>query len=174
MVANCTDPRARGRIRMVGAVACMVVPAAALPACSSEQSPGQAATGAASTITTNPTSAAAELLYGTWDIGSGGSFQTLGRDGTFYVVSKTYLEDGTVAVTREGAEPYDWGTYTFDGSRVTLDGTADEAALCPNTRGVYTVTFVDVDTLRYELIQDDCSSRRKGIVAKQHTRVEVQ
>ena len=175
MIAHRRGQRVRGRIGRVGAVtACIVVAAAFIPACSSDQSSEQAATESASSIEASPTGGTPDArLYGTWDVGNDQSYQTFEPDGTWYVelATKMRLDDGTPVVLH-ARQPYDWGTYTFDGAKLTLDTPAD-AQTCPNTSGVYTVTFVDANTLRYELVEDACDSRRVTITAEQHTRIEA-
>ena len=89
----------------------------------------------------------AEQLHGTWYAEWERAYHTWEPDGSWYVVA------GTV----EG-DPYDTGTYTVDGSIVTVD-TDDDARTCPQTTGRYEVTFVDSDTMVVELIEDECLSR---------------
>ncbi len=166
-------PGPRGRFRTAGVVACMVVAAGLLPACSSEDSSEPAATQAAATKAASPIVVDAEQLNGTWFVG-GPMFLTYVPDGTWYVVSKTYHEDGTVSITRNGAEPWAWGTYTFDGSTVTMNESPD-ATECPNSHGAYTVDWIDADTLRMVLIDENCDTRRYDQhAAMKHARVTEQ
>jgi hypothetical protein len=99
-------------------------------------------------------------------------FLTYEPDGTWYVVSKTYHEDGTVSITRNGAEPWAWGTYSLDGSTLTYS-TDPEAGDCPDTRGSYDLAFIDADTVKYEVIEDDCSGRKREFVREPHERADV-
>ena len=88
----------------------------------------------------------AEQLYGTWDLVDYGSLTTFESDGSWYVA------------TSVSGDPYDTGTYTFDGSIVTYD-TDEDSPSCPQTTGSYEVTFSDPDTMSVELIDDECLSR---------------
>ena len=102
----------------------------------------------------------AEQLYGTWYADWEDAYHTWEPDGSWYVVA------GAV----EG-DPYDTGTYTFDGSIVTLD-TDDDARTCPQMAGSYEVTFSDPDTMSPELIDDECPSRGVVVPGGEWVRVE--
>ena len=152
-------PGTRNRIRTVGVVACMAVAAALLPACSSGDASEPAVTQAgpmsetASMTGAGPTTDDAKKLVGTWQVGFG-DFHTWRPDGTWYVE----YEPGPPV------DPWDYGTYTFDGTTLAFDEPSDPRE-CPNTHGTYTVTFVDADTVRMELIEDDCDTRAFGAFA---------
>ena len=90
----------------------------------------------------------AEQLYGTWDVVDAGSLHTFESDGSWYVVAES----------SGSGDPYDKGTYTFDGSIVTLDGDED-AGECAQKTGSYEVTFSDPDAMSLELVDDECLTR---------------
>jgi hypothetical protein len=127
------------------------------PACSDDDG-GASTTTPSSEIAEDP----AERLYGTWDVNAVGSHHTFEPDGTWYVV---------VAAT--GGDPYDFGTYTIEGSIVTLD-TDTDAFECAQTTGSYEVTFVDADTISWELIDDDCAIRGANVPRALWERVEAE
>lgn len=103
----------------------------------------------------------AERLYGTWHGEAVGSYHTWEPDGTWHVTE-----------TLDGA-PYDLGTYTIEGSIVTLD-TDPDAPFCPLTEGSYEVTFIDADTIRWELIDDECPARGRNIPLGPWVRLETE
>lgn len=91
----------------------------------------------------------AEQLYGIWDIVDVGSYNTFESDGSWHVA------------TVVGGDPYDTGTYTFDGSIVTFD--TEDSAYCPQMSASYGVTFSDPDTMSLELIDDECLTRASNV-----------
>ena len=115
-------------------------------------------------VTTAPPSVAEdplERLYGTWDVNAVGSHHTFEPDGTWYVTSAT------------GGDPYDFGTYASEGSIVTLFTDADSPE-CPQTTGSYEATFIDADTVRWELIEDECAIRGVNVPRVPWERVEAE
>jgi hypothetical protein len=51
------------------------------------------------------------------------------------------------------------GTYTFDGSRLTVITNPGPIHCRANTTGQYVVTFEDADTVSMEAIDDECLAR---------------
>ena len=103
----------------------------------------------------------AAQLHGTWDITSVGSHHTWEPDGTWYV---TFAGGGA---------PYDFGTYTVEGSIVTFD-TDPDSPECPQTTGSYEVTFIDADTTSWELIDDECIIRGVNVPRAPWERIGAQ
>ena len=125
------------------------------PACSDDDDGGALTTAPSSEVAEDP----AERLYGTWDVNAVGSYHTWVPDGTWYVA------------TSIGGAPYDFGTYTVEGSILTLVGDPD-APECPETTGSYEVTFVDADTISWELIEDECGIRGTNLPRAPWERIE--
>lgn len=89
---------------------------------------------------------AAEGLYGDWT--------------TQAAITVAFQPDGSWSASGAGAqEPFDTGTFAFEGSTLTVD--TDESSLdcAGGDTGTYEVTFADDDTIEMELISDDCSGR---------------
>ncbi len=129
----------RNPIRTVGVVACMVVAAAVLPACSSEDSAEPAATEVAEMASS--TTADSGQLVGTWNISN--QTYTWGSDGTY-------------------SAEFDFGTYAFDGSVLTINSDPELVNECAGTTAQYAVTFVDADTVTMDVIDDPCQMREGG------------
>ena len=144
----------RGKYRSVVLVALMLVGTAV--ACSDDDDGAASTAVSASEVAEDP----AERLHGTWNVNQFGSYHTWEPDGTWYVT------------TGPEGDPYDFGTYTIDGSILTLDTDRDSPE-CPATSGSYEVTFVDADTISWELIDDECASRGRNIPRTQWERVET-
>jgi hypothetical protein len=127
------------------------------PACSNDGDGAASTTAPSAEVTEDP----AERLYGTWDVSAVRSYHTWEPDGTWYVAAAT------------GGDPYDFGTYTVDGSIVTLNTEADSPE-CPGTTGNWEVTFIDADTISWEVIDDECASRGLNVPQTLWERVEAE
>ena len=126
-------------------------------ACSDDDDGGALTTAPPSEVAEDP----AERLYGTWYVGAVGSYHTWEPDGTWYVAGAS------------GGDPYGFGTYTIEGSIVTADMDPDSPE-CPQTTGSYEVTFIDADTISWELIEDDCAIRGPNTTRAPWERVETE
>ena len=123
----------------------MVVSAALMPACSSADS-------SESTAADSATVDSGQLV-GTWSVG--GQTFTWGPDGTY-----------------DSDLPSETGTYAFDSSVVTMETDPDVVNECAGTTAQYSVTFVDADTLRMDVIDDPCQMRKNSVFGElQWTRV---
>ena len=164
---------ARNPIRVLAVVACMVVATAALWSCSSENggSSGPADTGDAATVAASPTGLDAQQLVGTWS-SSGTEFQTWEPDGTFYSATKKYYDDGSWYVAGDKVDPFAWGTYTLDGSTLTMVEAPDSPS-CPDTTATYEVTFDESGSLLLELREDVCAGRVAALAGVPHVKVEA-
>jgi len=152
-----TDPCQRNRIRALGVVASLLVAAVALSACSSQGSSEQVAPSATTTTASSQATASAEpLLTGTW---YNGVYHTWDNDGTYYANAKEYYEDGSWYVAGDRVKPFETGTYTFDGSKLTVTTSPGPIHCRADTTGQYVVTFVDADTVTMEAIDDECPPR---------------
>jgi len=125
-------------------------------ACGSDDDGGALTTASTSEVAEDP----AERLYGTWDVNAVGSYHTFEPDRTWHVAIAT-------------GDPYDFGTYTIEGSIVTFD-TDPEASECPQTTGSYEVTFIDADTISWELIEDECTIRGTNVPRALWERVDAE
>ena len=101
-------------------------------------------------------------INGTWE-NEAKTTHTFASDGTF-VVETAYSFSG---------DPWAMGTYTFDGSILTLD-TNDEVeyGVCNLKIGRYEVTLSDSDTMSWEPIEDDCRMRTVTATRSPWARVE--
>ena len=104
-----------------------------------------------SSTTTSTTLAAAdpEAIVGNWDQ-RGGDVLSFEADGSYGV--RIDLDD----------EPFDTGTYTFDGVTLVMTG-APGSDYCPDEVGTYTVTFPDEMTADVDVVDDPCGQRRTTI-----------
>jgi len=127
------------------------------PACGDDDDGGTSTTAPPSEVAED----SAERLYGTWDVNAVGSYHTWEPDGTWYVAGAT------------GGDPYDFGTYTIEGSIVTVD-TDPDALECAQTTGSYEVKFIDADTISWELIEDECTVRGTNVPKNPWERVEAE
>jgi hypothetical protein len=159
------------RMRPAGVVAGLLIAAALTPGCSSENSSEAAVTEAAAATAASSTTVDPGQLLGTWTL-SGSVFLTLEPDGTWYGNSKVYLEDGSWYVAGDKIDPFHFGTYTFDGSVLTVASAAESR--CPGISGSYSVTFVDADTATMDAVtEDECVSRFSSFTTVPLERVEV-
>ncbi len=102
-----------------------------------------------STTTTTLVPADPEELLGSWDVRGGDVL--------------TFEEDGSYALYVDlGDDPFDSGTYTFDGLTLVMTGVAN-SNYCPDETGSYTVQFPDEITADIDLIEDPCGQRRNGL-----------
>jgi hypothetical protein len=106
-------------------------------------------TSTSTTTTTTLVPADPEELLGLWDV-RGGDILTFDEDGSYAL----YVELGD--------DPFDSGTYTFDGVTLVMTGVED-SSYCPGEVGSYTVQFPDEVTADIDAIDDPCGQRRNGI-----------
>jgi hypothetical protein len=96
-------------------------------------------------------------LYGEWRT-SGGTTVTLGADGTWGAQHSLY-----------GPEPFDWGTFTFDGETLTFFTAAGGLSCQEGQTGIYEAT-ISGDSLDMKQIEEPCPGRsddfRYGMVRK--------
>jgi len=93
-----------------------------------------------------------ETIHGTWHWPKYGVYEILDEDGTFSVyLSRVF-----------GGNPYDWGTYTFDGEVLTYQNA--EGSVCPGATAVWTVEFAEGgDEARQTLVEDSCSGSDRSV-----------
>ncbi|MBG7605873.1 MAG: hypothetical protein IZT58_14805 [Actinobacteria bacterium] len=87
----------------------------------------------------------AEQLHGDWRTGEG--------------LPLLFEPDGTWSVADGvGQEPFDTGTFTFDGSTLTVD-TDESSESCAGQTGTYEVAFIDPAMVALEPIEEECGAR---------------
>lgn len=107
----------------------------------------------ASSACSDDTGDEAERLVGNWRTGL-----------EFIVVS--FDSDGSWSGTERGEqEPFDTGTYSFDGSMLTLDTAEGSEGCASGQTGTYEVTFFDDDTIELESVSDDCGARQSDFTS---------
>ena len=86
-------------------------------------------------------------LYGEW----------LTSEGT----TVTYNEDGTWSAQWPGygPEPFDWGTYTFDGGIMTYFTDPGGRSCQEGQTGIYEATIIDEQNLSLKSVEESCSGR---------------
>ena len=103
--------------------------------------------------------AAADQIHGTWLVGRQSVYLQFAEDGTWGGWQNPGL----------AGDPFDWGTYTFDGE--TLVQTNAEGSYCDGAVAIWTVEFSDDGQESKQTIVDDtCTDER---VKKGVTRVLV-
>jgi hypothetical protein len=118
-------------------VATMLLVAVAGSACGSDDSASD----------DTPDEDRAVVLYGEW-LTFGGTNITYGEDGTWSAQHPSY-----------GAEPFDWGTFTFDGDVLEFSTDAGSSSCSEGQTGVYEATFTDEGELDLEKVEDPCPGR---------------
>ena len=98
---------------------------------------------ACSDDSTNPE----ERLYGDWRTGLEGLALTFEADGSWTVAEG------------DDQEPFDTGTFTFDGTTLTVDTDEGATGCQAGETGTYEVSFVDDDTVELALVDDECGQR---------------
>jgi hypothetical protein len=75
----------------------------------------------------------------------------------------SYLEDGSwnAVYAPWGSEPFEWGTYTFDGDTLTMLTTGGGRVCQEGQKGIYEATFVDEESLRVSIVEEPCGARRE-------------
>lgn len=100
----------------------------------------------------------AESIHGMWH--STMRFIIFNEDGTWAVAfSRSLLKNN----------PFDWGTYTFDGELLTIS-TDDEADSCPGQTGVWEVDFPNESDITFIEVEEECSHRRNDIGKNKYQR----
>ena len=91
----------------------------------------------------------AEQIHGAWYWPEQGVYESLDEDGQWGVWLSGDLE----------GDPYDWGTYTFDGEVLTYHNA--EGSVCSGATAVWRVAFSeDGDEAIQMFVEDSCSSVR--------------
>jgi len=90
-------------------------------------------------------SESSEQIRGRWFDSTAGVYLEFDADGEYMV-----------AVNSDLAEPFEWGSYTFDGGSLTQD-TASDSPVCPSTSVTWTVILSD-DSEQADLtfVEDSC------------------
>lgn len=100
---------------------------------------------------------AIDELYGEWRT-SGGTTVTYGADATWSAQHSLY-----------GPEPFDWGTFTFDGETLTFFTAAGGLSCQEGQTGIYEASLSD-DRLDLQQIEEPCPGRaddfRDGMTRK--------
>jgi len=98
---------------------------------------------------------AADEIHGTWLVEGIGVYTELAEDGTWGVWENAAL----------AGEPYDWGTYTFDGETFVM--TNAEGSECDGAVATWTVEFSDDgQEARETFVEDSCTG--SGVVRGQN------
>ena len=91
----------------------------------------------------------AETIHGAWHWPEQGVYESLDAEGHWGVWLTGSLE----------GDPYDWGTYTFDGEVLTYHNA--EGSVCSGATAVWTVEFkMGGDEAHQKFVEDSCSSVR--------------
>jgi hypothetical protein len=97
--------------------------------------------------------------FGVRDASSGPVDSLFGDWRTVGGTNVAYTEDGWSAQHRlYGEEPFDWGSFTFDGETLTFFTDAGSSSCEEGQTGVYRATISD-DKLAMERIEDPCPGR---------------
>ena len=89
-------------------------------------------------------SSESEQIQGTW-LDTTGVYLEYDADGEYMVASGS-----------DFAEPFEWGSYTFDGETLIQD-TASDSPLCEGTSVTWTVVFSnDGDRMDLTFVEDSC------------------
>jgi hypothetical protein len=89
---------------------------------------------------------ASDQIHGTWLLEQYSAYEEFAEDGTWGVWEHADL----------AGNPYDWGTYTFDGE--TLVMTNAEGSYCPGSVATFTVEFSDNgQEARETFVEDTCT-----------------
>ena len=92
-------------------------------------------------------STAADRIHGIWLVEGFGAYTELAEDGTWGV----WLNADLVG------DPYDWGTYTFDGETFVM--TNAEGSFCDGSVAIWTVEFSDDgQEVRETFVEDSCTT----------------
>jgi hypothetical protein len=91
----------------------------------------------------------AETIHGAWHWPEQGVYESLDAEGNWGVWLSRSLE----------GDPYDWGTYTFDGETLTYNNA--KGSVCSGATAVWTVQFAKGgDEAHQKFVEDSCSSVR--------------
>lgn len=138
----------KGRRIVFACVAAVLVAAG----CSSDGSDNSLASSdtiaeATTTTTAEESDTATTGIYGVW----------LAPDGD---ADMSFNEDDSYAINHgEGTEPAEWGTFTFDGERLTLS-TDPDSTNCREIVGTYDAAFTAGGDLELTDVEDPCTARR--------------
>ena len=92
-----------------------------------------------------------DQIHGVWEIPAFPVYESFDDDGEF-----------VVALSPDLAEPFEWGTYTFDGELLTLNN-ADDSDFCPGTSVTWMVEFSDDgDAADRTFVEDSCAMTDRG------------
>lgn len=97
----------------------------------------------------------AEQLQGDWRTGKG-LLLLLEPDGTWSVADAR----GVPPELWDGIEPFDTGTFTFDGSTLTVVADTNGVG-CAGITGTYEVAFIDPAMVALEPIAEECAARER-------------
>ena len=86
-----------------------------------------------------------ERLDGDWQTGSG--------------IALTFADGSWTVTEGDDQEPFDTGTFTFDGTTLTVDTNEGGQSCQAGDLGTYEVSFVDDDTVELALVDDECVQR---------------
>ncbi len=90
-----------------------------------------------------------DRIIGVWHWPEQGVYENLDEDGQFGVFTNSDIV----------GDPYDWGTYTFDGETLTIHNA--EGSVCSGATAVWTVWFSDDGTESHQtFVEDSCASVR--------------
>jgi hypothetical protein len=105
----------------------------------------------ATDITASETAATEAVMYGEW----------LTTHGT----TMSYDEDGTWTAQHAstGLEPFDWGTYTFDGELLTYSTDSGSLSCQEGQTGVYEAALTNDGSLSLKRVEDPCSGRSSDL-----------
>ena len=89
----------------------------------------------------------ADQIHGTWLLEDYGAYENVAEDGTWGVWLNADLT----------GDPFDWGTYTFDGEELTLYNA--EGSYCSGAVAVWTVVFSeDGQQATRTFVEDSCTA----------------
>lgn len=91
-------------------------------------------------------SSESEDLYGIWITPGETNYMSFNEDDSWGVAQV------------EGTDPFDWGTFAFDGELLTFS-TDPDAGVCSNDTGTYDAAFTAEGDLELTVVEDPCGGR---------------
>ena len=95
-------------------------------------------------------SSESEDLYGVWITPGNSIYLSLNEDDSWGIAY------------HEGIDPFDWGTFTFDGELLTFSTDPDNVT-CPDKPGTYDTAFTAEGDLELNVVEDLCRERARTV-----------
>ena len=91
-------------------------------------------------------SSESENLHGVWITPTESNYMSFNEDDSWSVAQE------------ESTDPFDWGTFTFDGELLTFS-TDPDARICSDGTGTYDAAFTAEGDLELSVVEDPCGGR---------------